>query len=65
MTRAEKIASKKLDAEIERIYRENCNNIQIPIMEIPKLYAEARKAHTEGRDMKDTIVAYVEKIRRN
>ena len=65
MTRAEKIAAKKLDNEIEQIYRENCNGIQVSIMQIPAIFEVGRKAHAEGRDIKEAIVSYVNSIRRN
>jgi hypothetical protein len=65
MTRAEKIAAKKLDNEINAIYMANRINIKIPIMDIPKLFSEARKARAEGRDMMDVILNFVQKIRKN
>ena len=58
-------ADKLLDAEITRIYTQTCNGIQINIMDIPKVFAEAKKARAEGRDMKDAIVSFVQKIRKN
>lgn len=58
-------AEKALDNEIDAIYREHCANIQIDIMAIPSIFAEAKKARAEGRDMKDAIVNYVNSIRRN
>lgn len=58
-------AEKALDNEIDAIYRQHCCNIQVDIMAIPSIFAEARKARAEGRDMKDAIIAYVNSIRRN
>jgi hypothetical protein len=58
-------AEKALDNEIDALYREHCCNIQIDIMAIPSIFAEARKARAEGRDMKDAIVSFVNSIRRN
>lgn len=58
-------ADKALDREIDKLYRENCTNIQINIMDIPRVFAEARKARAEGRDMKDAIIAFVNSIRKN
>lgn len=37
-----KRAAKAQDKQIERIYYANCQNMQINIMRIPKLYAMAR-----------------------
>lgn len=58
-------ADKALDREIDKLYRENCANIQIDIFDIPKVFAEARKARAEGRDMKEAIVSFVNSIRKN
>ncbi len=58
-------ADKQLDAEITRLYTQNCSGIQIDMMDIPKVFAEAKKARAEGRDMKDAIVSFVQKIRKN
>lgn len=58
-------ADKALDREINKLYRENCSGIQIDIFDIPKVFAEARKARAEGRDMKDAIVSFVNSIRKN
>lgn len=65
MTRSEKIAAKKLDQEIELLYRQSCANIQISILDIPKIFAEARKARAEGRDMQNAIITFVQQIRKN
>lgn len=65
MTRAEKIAAKKLDTEISKLYHESCNGIQINMMDIPKVFEAAKKARTEGRDMKEAIVSFVQSIRKN
>jgi hypothetical protein len=58
-------AEKELDAEIDRLYREHCDGIQIDIMSVPSIFAEARKARAEGRDMKEAILNYVNTIRKN
>jgi cystathionine beta-lyase/cystathionine gamma-synthase len=58
-------ADKALDREIDKLYRENCANIAIDIFDIPKVFAEAKKARAEGRDMKDAIVSFVNSIRKN
>ena len=58
-------AEKALDREIDKLYRENCSGIQIDIFDIPKVFAEARKAMAEGRDMKEAIVSFVNTIRKN
>jgi cystathionine beta-lyase/cystathionine gamma-synthase len=58
-------ADKALDREIDKLYRENCANIAIDIFDIPKVFAEAKKARAEGRDMKEAIVSFVNNIRKN
>jgi hypothetical protein len=58
-------ADKALDKLIERIYYDNCAGIQINIMDIGKVFAEGRKAHAEGRDLRDAIVSFVQTIRCN
>ncbi len=65
MTRKEKAEAKKLDAEINRLYMENCSGIQVNMMDIPKIFVVARKARAEGRDMKEAIVFFVQSIRQN
>jgi hypothetical protein len=65
MTRAEKSAAKKLDAEIERLYRQNCAGIQISVWDIDKVFQVARQAHAQGKDVKTTIIEFVESIRKN
>jgi hypothetical protein len=62
---AKPLTAKKLDKEIERIYYANCAGIQIDMMDIPKVFAVGRSAYTNGRDMKEAIVSYVESIRKN
>ncbi len=58
-------ADKALDREIDKLYRENCANIAIDIFDIPKVFAEAKRAKAEGRDMKEAIVSFVNSIRKN
>lgn len=65
MTRKEKQLEKALDAEISRVYAQNCSGIQIDIFDIGKVFAVAKKAHSEGRDMRAAIVNFVETIRKN
>jgi hypothetical protein len=67
-TRAEKKAEKLADDRIDRAYRTRCSNIPIDIMDIPKVFAEGRKAIAGGADdqaLGDTIAAFVETIRKN
>ena len=58
-------ADKALDREINKLYHENCSGIQIDIFDIPKVFAVARKARAEGRDMKEAIISFVNSVRKN
>jgi hypothetical protein len=61
-------ADKAIDKRIETIYYRNCSGIQINIMDIPRVFAEGRKAIAEGADdtaLTAKIVAFVESIRHN
>jgi len=59
-------AEKATDARIARIYAQRCSNIQINIMDIPKIYAAARVVAANGADdaeLGDYMAAYVNAIR--
>lgn len=58
-------AEKALDNQIDALYREHCCNIQINIMDVPRVFEHARKAHAEGKDLKEAIVSFVNSIRKN
>jgi hypothetical protein len=58
-------ADKALDNEISKLYHENCSGIQIGLFDIPKVFAHAKKARAEGKDMKQEIISYVNSIRKN
>ena len=54
------------DKRIEQAYYATCTGITIPMMSIPKVFAEGRKALAEGCDdatLRERIRAYVETIR--
>lgn len=65
MSKRKTKAEKALDNEIEALYGECCSNIQISIMDIPRIFAHAKQARAEGRDMKEAIVSFVNSIRKN
>jgi len=49
--------SSKLDKEIEKHYYAHCAGTSINIMDIPKLYREARQAHANGGDLEMAVIA--------
>lgn len=65
MTKKEKQLEKELEKEISRVYAESCHGIQISVFDIGKVFAVAKKAHSEGLDMRAAIVSFVETIRKN
>lgn len=66
MARAKQSKEEKaIDKEIDVLFRKNHQGVQIDIMDIPKLFAEARKARAEGRDMEAAINDFVKVRRRN
>ena len=58
-------ADKALDKEIDELYRTNCSNIAIDIFDIPKVFAKAKQARAEGKDMKEAIISFVNSVRKN
>jgi len=68
MTRAEKLAAKAVDNRIQKAYLSRCEGIQIPLLDIPKIFAVGKAAIAEGADdtvLGDKIAAFVETIRKN
>jgi len=59
---------KAMDKRIESIYNESCKGVQIPMMQIPKIFGIARETYRQGGDdatVRVAIVAYVNEIRTN
>lgn len=63
VTTARKPTKKQVDALIEQTYTQSCQNVQIPMMQIPEIFKVGYKALAEGRDLKQAIVDFVETIR--
>lgn len=64
LTRAEKAADRRID----KVYRENCANIQVDMMDIPRIFGVGREAIKSGVDddgLKTLIVAFVQSVRKN
>lgn len=65
MTKAQQ---KKNDARINKAYLTSCENVQVPILDIPKIFAVGHQAIAEGADdetLKHKIFAFVQTIRTN
>lgn len=65
MTKQDK---KVADRRIERAYYANCANVQVSVLDIPKIFDEGYAAIEEGVDDKQLaarIVTFVETIRKN
>ena len=63
--RAAKRLAKEQDDLINKAYMATCSNIQIPMMKIPSIFVEGRKALAEGVDfeaLKARVRAYVDTI---
>ncbi len=58
-------AEQKLDQEIAKLFNELCANVRIDIMDITKVFAAAKQARAEGRNMGEAIVTIVETLRKN
>lgn len=57
--------SKAADKLITSIFTRRCQNIQISVLGIGKVYAAGRAALAAGQDPEAAIVAFVETIRKN
>lgn len=65
MTKAQQ---KKVDARITKAYTSSCNGIEIPMLEIPRIFKVGRDAVAAGADdeaLKAKIVEFVQTIRKN
>lgn len=66
--RARKMAEKRANKRIERLYYASCSGVTIPLYDIPKVFAAGRVAVDAGGDdaaVTKAIVAFVETIRKN
>lgn len=52
-----------IDKLIERVYYQTCSGIPISVMDIPKVFAEGRRALAAGEDLTKAIPAFVETIK--
>lgn len=57
-----KQAEKALDARITAAYGKACRGVQVPIMEIPRIFKHAKEADTRGEDLVESIRAFVRTI---
>lgn len=47
--------SAKIEREISRAFAKSMDRVQVPILDIPKIYQECRTAHTLGEDIQATM----------
>lgn len=64
MTPEERRAAKQLDREIEAIFYHDCPGVQVNILDLGRIFDAGRKAHREGRDIKEAVMSFVETIRK-
>lgn len=55
----------KLDKTIEAAYYRRCSGVQISLLDIPRVFAEGKRAAAAGEDIEAAIVAFVETVRTN
>lgn len=63
-----KAQRKQVDKRIEKAYGQSCNGIQIPVLDIQKVFNVGRQAVAEGVDdekLRQVIRTFVETIRTN
>lgn len=53
--RALKLAAKRADAAISAAYLATCAGVGVNILNIPRIFAEGRRALAEGRDLETAI----------
>ena len=56
---------KALDAQIETLYKTACPGAVLDIFDIVKVFEVGRKANDEGRDLKEAIVEFINKVRKD
>ena len=57
LTRAQKIARNRLDAQIEEIARRRCSGLAINVMDISKVFKAGYEAAHAGEPVEEAVVA--------
>jgi hypothetical protein len=57
-----KQAEKAQDARITKAYGQACHGVQVPIMELPRIFKHAKEADARGEDLVQAIRAFVRTI---
>jgi hypothetical protein len=60
-----KTQRKKLDAQIDAIYKKNFSNVQIDMFDIPKVFQAGYKAFEDGKDIEQAVIDFVKTIAKN
>jgi len=50
---------KELDAEVERVYYEIAFGVQVNVMDIPRIFRDAKLEHSAGASIKDCMPVIV------
>ena len=58
-------ATRRLDRQIENIFNDRCRGVQIPVLNIPKIFAAGRAAAAAGGDVEAAIVEAAQALRVN
>lgn len=64
--RALKMRANKIDKTIERIYYDNCQRVEVSVLDIGKIFAAGRAVADEGDEaIKVAVLAKVAEVRKN
>ena len=58
-------AQKQLDKDIETFYYRHGQNVEISVLDIPKVYRDGHAAAAAGSSVEDAVIAAIARYRRN
>ncbi len=58
-------AEKQFDKDVETAYYKHGQGVQINIMDIPKVFSDAKVAVAAGLTIEESVVASIARLRRN
>jgi len=62
---AKKLSASKIDDLIDQAYRLYGNNVQVNMMDIPKIFRAGREAIAKGENLQDAVKAAIALYRKN